>query len=180
MPLSRPEFVTLLTKSQKRIYGFIGTLVVDRNDADDVLQETNTALWEMADQFEPGTDFVAWACKVAHFRIQKQWASAKRLRVRLSADAMNALVADAEAESQLGALVAAEQFERHRAALAACLEEVSARNRDLLLQYYEHGKSLADIGLNIGRNRNAVAQLFHRVRAALRSCIRRRLAAGTS
>lgn len=180
MSPSRQEFVSLLTKSQKRIYGFIGTLVVNRNDAEDVLQETNLALWEMADQFTPGTDFVAWACKVAHYRVLKQWAATKRLRVSLTPEAMNALAADAIHESQLAGMAAAEQFDAHRNALTACLGEVSARNRDLLLQYYEHGKSLSDIGLTIGRDSNAVAQLFHRVRAALRACIRKRLASAST
>lgn len=173
--LSHDEFMALLTKSQRRLYGFIGTLVVDRTDADDVLQETNLALWQMADHFEPGTDFTAWAFQVARYRVLKQQRSARRHRVRFADQVVDLLTAETLAETHLDRLAAAEQFETLRRALAACLEEVSERNRGLLLQYYDHGRSLADIGATIGRNANAVAQLFHRIRAALRACIRQRL-----
>lgn len=173
--LSQDEFMALLTKSQKRLYGLIGTLVVDRADADDVLQETNLALWQMADQFEPGTDFTAWAFRVARYRVLKQQRSARRHRFKLADHVVDLLTADTLEETQLDSLAAAEQFESLRRALSACLEEVSERNRGLLLQYYDQGVSLADIGATIGRNANAMAQLFHRIRSALRTCIRRRL-----
>ena len=67
--LDSNEFVSLLTASQRRLYAFICTLVIDRTDADEVLQETNLALWEQAERFEAGTDFVAWACRVAHYKV---------------------------------------------------------------------------------------------------------------
>lgn len=176
MPIAREEFVSLLTTSQRRIYAFIGTLVADRVDADDVLQETNLALWELADRFEPGTDFVAWACRVAYFRVLKHRSAARKLRVNLVHEVVDLLAAESLAQTQLDSLADTEQFERHRHALAACLAEIPERNRCLLLQYYEQGRSLAEIGASVGRHANAIAQLFHRIRGLLRKCIRRRLA----
>ena len=44
MPLTNDEFVALLTAAQRRLYALICTLVVDRSDADEVLQETNLTL----------------------------------------------------------------------------------------------------------------------------------------
>ncbi len=180
MPLTREEFVSLLTHSQRRVYAFIGTLVVDRSDADDVLQETNLALWQMADEFQPGTDFVAWACRVAYYRVLKHRTAAVRLRARFADHLVDLLAQESLHETHLESMIAAEQFERHRHALAACLEEVPDRSRSLLLQYYAEGRSLADIGASAGRTANAIAQLFHRVRSALRECIRRRLAETTT
>jgi len=58
----------------------------------------------------------------------------------------------------------------------ACLEELSERNRNILLLHYQGGQSLATIGASIGRTANAVAQQFHRIRAVLRTCVPRRLA----
>jgi len=71
---------------------------------------------------------------------------------------------------------AAERYEQNRLALVACLEELSERNRAILLLHYQGGESLATIGASIGRTSNAVAQMFHRIRTALRSCVQRRLA----
>lgn len=71
--------------------------------------------------------------------------------------------------------VAAEEFEARRSALAACLDELPRRNRELLADYYGKGRSLGDIGTSLGRNANAVAQLFHRIRTILRTCVKSQL-----
>jgi RNA polymerase sigma-70 factor (ECF subfamily) len=175
MPISREEFISLLTSSHKRIYNFIGSMVVDRNDADDIMQETSLALWKHADDFQPGTDFGAWACSFAYYRVIKD-RRAKHYRLKLADRVVDRLAADALDETQLDRLLAAEQFELRRLALAACLAELPLRNRRLLLDYYGNGRSLAEIGLAIGRNANAVAQLFHRIRRLLRDCLTTRLA----
>ena len=180
MAIPHDEFVSLLTASQRRLSAFISTLVVDRADAEDVLQETNMALWAMAERFEPGTDFVAWACRVAQLRVLRQRTAAKRLRIQLSQPVVEMLAGEMLDESRLDSLVHAEQFERRRDALASCLRELSDRNRDLLLQHYEAGKSLGDLGATLGRNRKAMAQLFLRIRSALRSCIQRHLGFGAA
>ena len=180
MPLPHDEFVTLLTGAQRRIWAFVCTLVVDRADVEDVIQETNLALWKMADQFEPGTDFVAWACRIAHFRVLRQRSAAKRLRIQLSQAVVDTLVTEMLDANRIDSLVAAEDFSRRQRALAQCLEEIPSRHRTMLRQHYEEGMPLADIGAPIGRSRRAVAQLFLRLRALLRSCIRRRLTLETA
>lgn len=180
MPLSQEAFVSLLTQAQPRLFGFIGRLVVDRSDTEDVLQETNLALWKMADQFQEGTDFVAWACRVAHFRVLEHRTAAKKFRVRLADKMLELLAAVSLDENRLDSLVASEYFERRRQALAACLDQMSERNRKLLHDYYERGQSFSDIGLELGRNANAVAQLFHRMRAMLRACLKGKLSPSAS
>lgn len=175
MPISREQFITLLTNSHKRIYNFIGSMVVDRNDADDIMQETSLALWKHADEFQEGTDFGAWACSFAYYRVIKL-RRAKHYRLKLADRVVERLASDALGETQLDRMMAAEQFELRRRALVECLRVVPDRNRGLLLDYYANGRSLADIGLGIGRNANAVAQLFHRLRSLLRDCMAKRLA----
>lgn len=176
MPLTRDEFVTLLTAAQRRVYAFICTLVIDRTDADEVLQETNLTLWQQMERFEPGTDFVAWACRIAHFKVLKLRDAAKRHRVRLDDAVIELLATEAIEEQRTDRLLAAEQYERNRLALVACLAELSERHRNTLLLHYQSGESLATIGATLGRTANAVAQLFHRIRATLRTCVQRRLA----
>ena len=38
-------------------------------DADDVLQDVNRIPWEKADEYEAGTNFAAWANRVAYFQV---------------------------------------------------------------------------------------------------------------
>ena len=63
------EFVSLLTGHQRKLYSFILSLLRNPSDADDVLQETNLVLWQKCNEFEPGTNFGAWAFRVAQFQV---------------------------------------------------------------------------------------------------------------
>ncbi len=176
MPLTHDEFVALLTAAQRRLYAFICTLVVDRSDADEVLQETNLTLWQQIERFEPGTDFLAWACRVAHFKVLKLRDSRQRQRVQLDDAVIELLATEAIEEQRLHGQLQAERYEQRRLALVACLEELSERNRSALTLHYQGGLSLAAIGVQFGRTANAVAQLLHRIRSILRGCVERRLA----
>jgi RNA polymerase sigma-70 factor (ECF subfamily) len=170
-PLPRAEFVAALTAAQWRLYGFIRAMTSDRNATDEVLQETNLALWEQADRFVPGTNFPAWACKVAWFKVLDHRKAGRRQRVRFSDQLVEQLAAEAFDDGDV--------FEHERKALAACIDGLPARHRAVLAMHYENGLSLADIGTKLDRNRNAVAQLLHRIRGTLRACIERRLAQTT-
>ena len=71
------EFIVHLTACQNRLYAYVFSLLPDRERRRDVLQETNLVLWRKSDQFMAGTDFGAWACKVAYFEVL---AERRRLR----------------------------------------------------------------------------------------------------
>ncbi len=63
------EFVSLLTMYQSNIYAYIVSLVANFIDADDIIQETTSTMWEQFDQFKPGTDFVAWGNRIAFYKV---------------------------------------------------------------------------------------------------------------
>ena len=63
------QVVTLLTGHQQALLQYIRTLLPRRADAEEVLQEVNLYLWRNRDDFEPGTNFSAWAYKTARFHV---------------------------------------------------------------------------------------------------------------
>ena len=65
------QLMRLMTQHQRRIFGYIYTLVPDRHDAEDILQETSVVVCEKFEQFQPGTDFVAWACQIAYWEVRR-------------------------------------------------------------------------------------------------------------
>ena len=60
MPGKRPEpsfeFVQLLTTHQSRMFAYILSLLGNRTQAEDVMQETNAVLWRKAHEFKLGTN----------------------------------------------------------------------------------------------------------------------------
>ena len=66
-PTRTEEFVELSSSHQRQLLGYIFTLVGNMDDAEDLLQQTNLILWRKFDDYQPGTDFIRWACYVAAF-----------------------------------------------------------------------------------------------------------------
>src|SRR5262245_34735681 len=69
VPERDARFLRLFAQHQRQIYAYILALVRDWTDADEAMQETSVALWEMFDQYEEGSRFASWACRIAYYRV---------------------------------------------------------------------------------------------------------------
>ncbi len=163
---SDPIFVQELTRNQRRLYGYILTLVPTPSEADDVLQETNLALWRKADDFRPGSSFLAWACRVAYFEVLTHWRKRKRDAHPFADEETLACVA-AESASQL------DEFDERLVALRGCLSRLSERKRQLLQRFYFDERSLGEIAEERGQSEGVVRVTVHRIRVLLLECIQR-------
>ena len=72
----------MVTRYQQRVYLFILSLLPNPADAEEVLQETNLVLWRKFEEFEPGTNFKAWAFQTAYYKIQSFLSRQERDRAR--------------------------------------------------------------------------------------------------
>ena len=91
-PLDRSkQLMLLMTQHQRRIFGYIYTLVPVRHDAEDILQETSLVICEKFDQFKPGTDFAAWACQIAYWEIRRARQKFARSKVLFNQDMVDAI-----------------------------------------------------------------------------------------
>ena len=72
-PVDGEAFTRLLLQNQKRIAGLIYSLVPQGADADDVMQETCAVLWRKFGEFGLGTDFGAWALRIARFQVMSYY-----------------------------------------------------------------------------------------------------------
>ena len=118
------QFVRLYLQNQKRIQGLILALVPRGADADDVLQEASAVLWQKFSEFEPGTNFAAWALRIARYQVMAYYTTQKRQRARLSDETLDAVV-DKMA-------VRREREESRSVALDGCLAGLDRADRDLL------------------------------------------------
>lgn len=158
------EFVRLLTRHSSQLFGFVLTLCLNRADAEDVFQNASVVLWEKFDSFESGTNFFAWACRIAYF--EALYARRKSSRVRTLSDAAwQALATDA--------LHAADETEQRQDALAECLERLKPTDRELLQQRYFSQRSIAEIAASYSKSVHSVYRALGRVHDSLLHCMRR-------
>lgn len=163
------EFIALFTKSQRRVYLYILSMIPHPLDAEEILQNTNLVIWKKSQQFEVGTNFFAWACQIAHYEILKYRKKRSRDKHQFS-DEFVSQVAEAVKENQ-------DIFELRRNALTFCLGKLRTKDRELIQRRYQgsnQGKELAD---EMGRPANSVYQSLGRVRRTLFECINRYIAA---
>lgn len=163
------QFVAALTGCQDSLFAFILSQLPQPHRARDVLQETNLVLWRKRAEFEPGTNFQAWAMSIAQFQVRAAWRDMQRESGRLLFDdAVLGVLSERVAER-------VDSFSQYRDALRSCLSKLSGDQREIIRQRYETGGSVQSIAQALGRSANAVSITLHRVRKALSDCIRRTL-----
>jgi RNA polymerase sigma-70 factor (ECF subfamily) len=164
-------FVRLLGQNQRRVFMFVMSMVPNWNDAEEILQETNLVLWREFDRFQPGTNFAAWACRVA-LNQTLAWRKRKRRdRLEFSEAFLHAVATEAAAE--------AERLEERSRALARCIEKLPDPHRVLLRARYDQGRDVDAIGLEQGRSTDAIYRALSRIRHTLHDCVSRTLSQGT-
>lgn len=163
----RKQLVALMTRRQRRIFSYIYTLVPDRYDAEDLLQETSVVVCEKFDEFKPGTDFVAWACQIAYWRIRYARQKFARSKVVYQQELVDAL-------AQTAATMREELDERHEA-LAHCLRKLPTRDRELVLTRYEPGSGVPEAAKRSGRSLEAAYKALARIRKLLFDCVSHQL-----
>src|SRR5947207_1672229 len=78
------SFLRLFLQNERRLFGYVLTLLPNRADADDVLQEASLVMWDKFDEAEPPRDFVAWGCRIVYFKVLDFYKKRKRSHVEFS------------------------------------------------------------------------------------------------
>ncbi|MCA9240753.1 MAG: sigma-70 family RNA polymerase sigma factor [Planctomycetales bacterium] len=164
-PANRDTFVQLLTKAQLGLLRYITALLGDPEAASNVLQNTNLLLWEKADEFEIGTNFNAWATRIAYWQVKAYCRDRGRDR-HVFSDALVTQLADRAEDFQ--------DIDLTINLLRGCLQRLRANDRELVAMRYHDGLSIQQLSSRLGKSPSAVKGALLRARRALRSCIEAR------
>lgn len=165
---SRKRLMTLMTRHQRQIFSYIYTLVPNRCDAEDLLQETGLVICEKFNEFREDSDFVAWACQIAYWRIRYSRQKFVRSKVLFDQEIVDVV-------AQTAANMSDELDDRHEA-LARCLQKLHPRDRDMLLARYEPGGGVEEAARRSGRSRQTAYKALSRLRKLLLDCVSNRIA----
>jgi RNA polymerase sigma-70 factor (ECF subfamily) len=169
---SQKRLMLLMTRHQRQIFSYIYTLVPRRHDAEDLLQETSVVICEKFHEFREGTDFVAWACQIAYWRVRYSRQKFARSKVVFDQDVLDAV-------ARTASTLTAELDERHEA-LAQCLRKLHARDRELVLTRYEPGSGVEEAARRSGRSLEAAYKALTRIRKSLFDCVTHQLSTGAA
>jgi RNA polymerase sigma-70 factor (ECF subfamily) len=174
MPLSTADsqrFMRLFLEKERQVYAFILASVLNSVDADEVMQDATAIMLAKFNQFEPGTDFGAWAMQIAWYEILKfRQRRQRRATVSFSEETLEAIA------GQMSAAAAA--MDSRVDALAECVQQLSASDRRLVELRYQQGVSTREAADLCGRSVQAIYKAMSRIHHFLLVCIRRRMAGG--
>lgn len=163
MGIPEEQFVKLVNDHQRGLYAYILQLVPNRDDANDILGESNLVLWRKRNEFEAGTSFGAWSSRVAYYEVRAFRTRQGRERLCFDSDVLEQLAAEGAAE-----IDGADDARRH---LVHCIEQLSSADQVLLKQRYQDGTPPREIAASVNRTARAIAQSLYRIRTSLMDCI---------
>ena len=162
------EFLRLHTRHEARVHAFILSLLPNWSDAEEVMQETVTVLWGKFDEFQPDSNYFAWACQIARFEVSRYLRRQHRHRLEYGPEVLDLLT---ETASEMDDELAARQH-----ALAGCVEKLSEKDRHLVVLRYRDGLKAEGIAGEVGRSVHAVYKAMKRIRRVLYDCVAAALA----
>jgi RNA polymerase sigma-70 factor (ECF subfamily) len=164
--LDREEFARLFSRNARRIYGFVMTLVFNHHDAEEVFQNTSVVLWNKFGEFKPGSNFFAWASRIAYFEVLSLMKQPRRSRT-FSDEALELLANEAT--------VVSEQSSDRYEALEECLGHLNPTDRALLQERYYYQRPPKQIASLQSRSIHSVYRGLSRIHNLLLECVQRSL-----
>jgi RNA polymerase sigma-70 factor (ECF subfamily) len=142
-------------------------LVHNYSDADDLLQETASILWEQFDQFNQQGSFAAWAIGIARNKALDFLKSKRGSRPLFDDEFYRDISQYAEAES--------ENADKRLTALRNCIQKMSEQNRYLIHLRFDQGIPVKKLSQVSRYSADAIYKKMSRIYSVLHDCINRTL-----
>ncbi len=159
------QYLELYSRHQRRLFLYINAMLPSPADADEVFQETNIVIWKKFDQFEIGTDFLAWAYRIAYFQVRDYRRRAWRRANCFTPEVLEQLADTVQEEEEL--------LEDRRAALADCRKKLNEDDQQLLNQCYAPDARVEQVAQSLERKATSVYRSLRRIRQLLLDCIKK-------
>ncbi len=164
-------FLDLLLPNQKRILAYVLCCIPNRADADDVFQNTVSVLWKKFDQYEPGTDFIAWSIAIARYETMTFFRKSKRNgKIHFDEDLQRIIESDSKTVN--------ERFDDRIEALRKCLKKLTPNDVQVVKMRYEQELPFARIADRLGVSSTAAFKKISKIHSRLIRCIRLQVALG--
>jgi RNA polymerase sigma-70 factor (ECF subfamily) len=163
-------FIKLYLANERRLYGYVRTLIPNWSDVDDIIQETAAVLWAKFDQFQRGTNFPAWALKIAHNQVLNYCKVRKKDKLYFSEAALESLAELCETRDS--------NLDQRLAALKKCLDQLKSDEQRLIEMRYRPGGSTKSVSQQTGKDLHVLYRLLNKIHTKLLLCVRRALAEG--
>ncbi len=156
--IDRAAFADLYQRSARALWSIAAAIVGDAAEAHDVVQEAAMTALGKLDEFDPATDFAAWAGQIVRYTALNERRRRKRERGRVER------IAEGERVGSLDPIPV-------DTAVGAALEELDETARACVLMRIVTGMSYGEISAALGIPDGTAMSHVHRSRARLREAL---------
>lgn len=160
-------FIVQLSTIERSLALYVMTLVPRPQDAEDILQQSKLVMWRCFDQFQQGTNFGAWARKIAFHQVLTYRKRQKKSQLQVSDEFLEIIAAEAESNDDV--------LEVQRQLLTQCMTKLDPEHRQILNLRYHEGEEIEAIAAETNKTEGAVYRLLSRIRKNLHDCVTRSL-----
>ena len=161
------QFLSLLMAHQRQISAYISVLVPNFTDADDILQQTITVMWEKFGQYQAGTDFAAWGVRIAYYNILRYRKEKSKTAAQFNDSVFQSFCRVMEKKYS--------RADENLSALRSCIQKLTAGDKHLLHLRYGMNQTVRDIAQQTCKSIQFTYRALSRVHQFLHRCIHRTL-----
>ena len=165
--LKSENFFRLYNAAQRRIYAYLLMMVHNHSDAEDLLQETASVLWERFEDFDKSKSFAAWSVGIARNKSFDFLKSKRSSRAYFNSDFYDE-ISEIEAVESVKA-------EQRFIALRNCIKKMSVQNQNIIHLRFEKGITIKKMSQQSGDSAAKIYKRLSRIYSALRDCVTRTL-----
>ena len=153
------QFIREYSACEQDIRFYIGSLINNKSDVDDILQETATAIWKRYDQRDPEKPFLPWAFAFA-FNAVRNYRHRLRTRQKYFSDGLWESMAAVEEKRH-------EELVTQSAFLPGAIRKLNDRERLLIEHRYSSGGTIQALAERLGEKPDALYKQLQRAREKL-------------
>lgn len=164
------RFLRLYAGIQTKLFAFILSVIHNRNDAEELFQETSVILWERFDSYEADKPFAGWALGIARNKVLEYLRANKRSRKLFSDSIYGQILRLAEGGQ--------DDISQRVAALKTCMQSLRDVDRKLISFRFHENIPVKLLSQHTGRSADSLYKSLSRILHLLKLCIERKLAGG--
>lgn len=170
----REAFAALVQACHVPVRALLAALVHDRDDADDLAQQTFVFAYEHLKDYATGTNFLAWIKAIA-----RQYAQDHRKRAAQRRGSQERFLR-AEIARRTSELAGDDGADSRLQLLEQCVQKLPDPQRSFLREAHDRSSTLEDLARRLQRPATAVRKQISRLYELLRQCMDGRMSGAPS
>lgn len=161
------RFSQMFAKNEEYLRMYLFSLIPNRDDASEVLQQASMVIWRKLDALNDDKDFLKWAYRVVRFEALAFRRKKARSRMYFDSDLLDKISLDYEADEEL--------MRARGEAVVFCLSSLSSADQQIAKHVFNDRKKILDVAKIMGKEKSAFYKIVKKIRSRLIRCVENRV-----